>query len=93
MALPYPDGQVYFKRSALNLNTPPYNFDVQDPGSFYENFLLENVWNNWAFASNTNPTIDHVPAHPRSKAVKGYGSGYEKKFGKSHFSRIICTLV
>ena len=93
MALPYPEGQVYFRRSALNLNTPPYNFDVQDATSFYSHCLLENVWNTWAFSSNTNPNINNVPAHPRSKALKGHADNYGTLFGKSHFSRSICTLV
>ena len=93
MALPFPEGQVYFRRSALNLKNPPYNFDAQDTTSFYSHFLLENVWNTWAFSSHTNPTIDNIPTHPRSKPVKGYASGYGTHFGKLHSSTIICTLV
>ena len=94
MALPYPEGQVYFRRSALNLKDSPYNFDVQDTTSFYSHCLLENVWNTWAFSSNTNPSIDHIPTHPRSNPITGKAQGgYETRFGKSHFSRIICTLV
>ena len=84
MALPYPEGAVYFKRSVLNLKTPPYNFDAQDDSAFYSHCLLENTWNTWAFSSHTTPDINHIPSHIRSKAVRGYGQNYNTQFGKSH---------
>lgn len=34
MALPYPEGEVYFKRSALELAESDFNFDPDDLKSF-----------------------------------------------------------
>ena len=81
MALPYPEGQVYFRRTALKLLDAGYNFDAENDKSFYSHCLLENVWNTWAFSSNTNPDINHVPYHPRATAKKGFADSYGTYFG------------
>ena len=81
MALPYPEGAVYFRRSALRLHGYGYNFDVQRDTDFYSHFLLENVWNYWAFSPNTTPNVSNVPTHPRSRVLTGTASSYRTRFG------------
>ena len=84
MALPYPEGQVYFRRTALRLPTSPYNFDVQNDRTFYSHCLLENVWNTFAFTNWTTPSLGNIPSHPRSRVIRGRGQLYRTDFGKSH---------
>ena len=87
MALPYPEGQVFFKRTALRSSY--YNFDVEnDDKAFYSHFLLENTWNTWAFSNGTTPDLSHIPSHPRSSVLKGRAQNYRTEFGKSDSSMI-----
>ena len=44
MSLPYPEGEVFFKRSALK--HPSSGFDADSQASFYKHALVETVWNN-----------------------------------------------
>ena len=84
MALPYPEGSVYFRRTALRLPTPPWNFDVQNERTFYSHCLIENVWNTEAFHYGTStPSPGTLETHPRSRVVVGQGQSYRTRFGKS----------
>lgn len=86
MALPYPEGAVYFKRTALSLQSSPWDFDVQNDQTFYSHCLIENVWNPWAYNYGKSvPSAENVATHPRSKVVVGQGEGYATQFGKSKF--------
>ena len=81
MALPYPEGAVYFRRTALHLRDSRYNFDVQNDRTFYTHGLLETTWNYWSFAPWTNPTVFNLPTHPRSRALKGKPQSWGTEFG------------
>ncbi|MCJ1227484.1 hypothetical protein MMC12_004140 [Toensbergia leucococca] len=74
MALPYPEGEVYFKSATLKLN----NFDASDDMSFYSNFLVEYVWNR---PYCTNFEIETTKNHPRSTLRTGFGDLWATRFG------------
>ncbi|KAL8881225.1 MAG: hypothetical protein Q9198_001530 [Flavoplaca austrocitrina] len=75
MALPYPEGEVYFKRSLLKY--PGFAIDSNDK-DFYSNVLVESVWNTWY---NSNLEIPLTKPHIRAKLVSGYGEWYNTHFG------------
>ena len=85
MALPYPEGAVYFRRSALHLRQSPHNFDAQHDRTFYSHCLLEHVWNYYTFAPWTNPNVSAKATHPRARVETGTPQQYRTEFGKSHF--------
>ncbi len=58
MALPYPEGEVFFKRSALN--DAIYGWNADDEVHFYDRMLVEYVYNQPFQISSTNDRV-----HPR----------------------------
>jgi hypothetical protein len=83
MALPYPEGEVLFKRSVLKHSS---GFDAENMESFYAHALVETVWNDWV-RSGRNPGSSDIH-HPRTpfKVVDSeqwgtnYGIWYSQKF-------------
>lgn len=73
MALPYPEGEVYFKRSALKY--PGFAIDTDDK-TFYSHVLVETVWNMWHNSGITAPKFHH----PRAKPISGYAEWYNTQF-------------
>ncbi|KAJ5727754.1 hypothetical protein N7493_005574 [Penicillium malachiteum] len=69
MALSYPEGECFFKRSGLK--TPYY--DANNAHHFYGHFMLEYIWNRPAFHGRTAAEPPGGHYHPRSsfKVVKG----------------------
>lgn len=85
MALPYPEGEVYFKRSALKLPDGEYKYFADEPAAFYTHVLVEQVWNVWASSNNTDPSIKNMPHHMRAEHKTGTASQYNTEFGELHF--------
>ena len=50
MAIPYPEGEVLFKRNVLNHSS---GFDADNEDSFYKHALIESAWNGWVAAGRT----------------------------------------
>ncbi|KAL8922318.1 MAG: hypothetical protein Q9208_005288 [Pyrenodesmia sp. 3 TL-2023] len=75
MALPYPEGEVYFKRSSLKY--PGFAIDTDDK-TFYSHALVETVWNSWF---NHNDEAKNTKPHVRAKHVQGLGMWYATLFG------------
>lgn len=86
MALPYPEGEVYFKRSALQLPQGDYKYSADEPLAFYSHVLIEQVWNAWASSESTIPSSKNVPTHLRADHKIGSASYYGTEFGKLYFS-------
>lgn len=76
MALPYPEGAVYFKTGALNQP----GFDATNDKDFYSHFLVEYGWNRSVFSgSDLNKRQED---HPHvGKLTTGYASWYATRFG------------
>lgn len=94
MALSYPEGECFFKRSGLR--TPYY--DADNTHQFYGHFLLGYIWNKPAFhGSDAKPEWSISTHHYRSgyKVVKGslwetnYGAWTNMfvMYGKNPYSR------
>ena len=86
MALPYPEGIVYFKSAALKQS----GYDATNEKDFYGNFLVEYIWNDALFAAddfNKGTIQDHVRS---GKIHTGYGVGYGTKFGV--FDKMYCSF-
>ncbi|KAI4276153.1 MAG: hypothetical protein LQ337_002693 [Flavoplaca oasis] len=75
MALPYPEGEVYFKISLPKY--PGFAIDKDDK-DFYSNVLVESVWNTWY---DFNLEIPLIRPHIRAELVTGYGEWYRTHFG------------
>ncbi|PWY67076.1 hypothetical protein BO94DRAFT_434434, partial [Aspergillus sclerotioniger CBS 115572] len=69
MALSYPEGECFFKRSALRSAT----YDADKPEHFYSHMLVEYIWNRPAFQGSDSEYASDVHFHPRSpyRVVKG----------------------
>lgn len=81
MALPYPEGEVFFKRSALKLPQGNYKYSADEPEAFYTYVLVEQVWNTWASSNNTEPSIKMMPGHKRAEHKTGTAGLYNTEFG------------
>jgi hypothetical protein len=74
MALPYPEGEVFFERSVLRA---PGGYSANNIDHFYSHFMVEYIWNvpaNHGSKSANSPNGHH---HSRSpyKIVKGSNWG------------------
>lgn len=76
MAIPYPEGDVYFRRSALKLPQDDYKYDAEDEKAFYGHILVETVWNTYASGPSTQPSNSSMKPHPRSKLAKDQAGGF-----------------
>lgn len=64
MALPYPEGEVFFRHAALRSNT----FNPGDDSHFYGHFLIEWVYNAWD--EQNGPARSHPRAHYRRETPR-----------------------
>ncbi|KAE8370897.1 hypothetical protein BDV27DRAFT_789 [Aspergillus caelatus] len=62
MALAYPEGECFFKRSALNSSNKNF-YQADRADHFYGHFLLEFIWN---VPSHTGDSARQRRSHPRS---------------------------
>ncbi|KAJ5782507.1 hypothetical protein N7457_004281 [Penicillium paradoxum] len=69
MSLAYPEGECFFKRSALKTSV----YDADRPEHFYAHLMVEFIWNRPAFHGSDSPYDRNRHYHPRSvyKVVKG----------------------
>ncbi|KAI9373510.1 hypothetical protein BJX61DRAFT_552185 [Aspergillus egyptiacus] len=65
MALPYPEGECFFKRSALK-SEKSGRFDAEDPAHFYSTMIIEMVWNKEAHHGSKEANSPHGHPHNRS---------------------------
>jgi len=82
MALAYPEGTVFFERSAIS-NKNPAHYQASNVEHFYSHFMIEYVWNKEAdFKKAANAPKGH--SHPRSdySIVRGWFWGSD--FGVYH---------
>ena len=76
MALPYPEGAVYFKTEALK----QYGYDATNEQDFYGNFLVEYIWNQSVYQAKALDS--KIQDHPHSgKIHTGYAQWYNTRFG------------
>ena len=59
MAMTYPEGECFFKRSVISNSF----YNANDPEEFYSNFMIEYLWN---VPSQPEFYDDEIPTHPRS---------------------------
>ncbi|KAK6810952.1 hypothetical protein RU639_013269 [Aspergillus parasiticus] len=76
MALPYPEGKCYFKRSALR-HRYYGGYDADDDNQFYKHILVEYIWNVEADHGSRAANSPNGYSHPRSKSGNRF-KGYEK---------------
>ncbi|PYI00109.1 hypothetical protein BO71DRAFT_404826 [Aspergillus ellipticus CBS 707.79] len=69
MSFTYPEGECFFKRSALRSST----YDPDKPEHFYGHLLVEYIWNRPAFHGSSSYYTKDIHYHPRSpyRVVKG----------------------
>ena len=89
MAMPYPEGEVFFDRKVLS--QPKAGYDASNPKDFYSHFMIEYVWNIPAYhgSKNANSTKTIMKDFLGKKfpyLIKGAGhkhrrSGYKVAIG------------
>ena len=76
-SLPYPEGQVFFKTSALKQT----GFTASDQEQFYGHFLVEYVWNNAFMGGDALKAKEPLQAHAHAGGVQTeYAQWYGTKF-------------
>lgn len=83
MAVPYPQGECFFKRSALkSLGKDKARFDANNPSHFYSTMLIEMVWNRESHHGSKKCNSPEGHPHRRSdyKIVRG-GGGWKTDYG------------
>jgi hypothetical protein len=83
MAMPYREGEAFFKRSALKSQSDG-GFNAEDPAHFYSTMLVEMVWNVPVHHGSKNARADTSPKghpHARSNYQIVYGSGWGTAYG------------
>ncbi|KAF9773546.1 hypothetical protein IL306_008618 [Fusarium sp. DS 682] len=65
MALPYPEGEVFFMRSVL-ANRDPVHYHADNPEHFYSHFMVEYIWNVEADHGSKNANSWDGHYHQRS---------------------------
>lgn len=86
MSIAYPEGEVYFKRSALNHHSS--GFDADDKASFYKHGLVETVWNN-RFCNGSEHKASFVHKHAglnRYRADMWQTDYYTWSYQRIHFT-------
>ena len=83
MALPYPEGEVLFRRSALSHHS---GFNANDAQLFYSHALVETVWN-VAFVQGLSVDTKNW-VHPRSPMNVVTGQMWRTHFGFFDFQRV-----
>jgi hypothetical protein len=77
MAMPYPEGEAFFERSALKSKSDG-RFNAEDPAHFYSTMLVQMVWNVEAHHGSKNARANASPKghpHARSNYQTVYGGG------------------
>ena len=74
MAVPYPQGECFFKRSALKSESAG-RFNAEDPSHFYSNMLVEMLWNQESHHGSVNSKSPGGHPHRRSDYKIVYGGG------------------
>ncbi|KAL8693756.1 MAG: hypothetical protein Q9224_003694 [Gallowayella concinna] len=83
MAIPYPEGEVLFRRSALSHRS---GFRADDKSSFYSHALVETVWN---VAITQDRSVDTSRyQHPRSTMRVVKGQLWRTHFGFFDYQRV-----
>ncbi|KAB8210360.1 hypothetical protein BDV34DRAFT_220954 [Aspergillus parasiticus] len=80
MALPYPEGKCYFKRSALR-HRYYGGYDADDDNQFYKHILVEYIWNVEADHGSRAANSPNGYSHPRSKYGIYKGSNWGTHYG------------
>ncbi|GAM38921.1 hypothetical protein TCE0_034r10049 [Talaromyces pinophilus] len=83
MAFAYPQGECFFKRSALKSSDPKGRYDAENPLRFYSCLLVEMIWNREAYhGSKECNEYGGGHSHKRSdfKMVWG-GGGWQTTYG------------
>ncbi|CAO1600292.1 MAG: hypothetical protein LQ349_009024 [Xanthoria aureola] len=83
MALPYPEGEVLFRRSALSHQS---GFNASNAQSFYSHALVETAWN-MAFVQGLSVDTRNW-VHPRSPMNVVKGQMWRTYFGFFDFQRV-----
>ncbi|KAF5971273.1 hypothetical protein FCOIX_9952 [Fusarium coicis] len=80
MAMPYPEGEVFFARSVLR-NRDSAGYQADNPEHLYSHFMLEYIWNVEADhgSKNANSWTGHY--HHRSPYAIVMGSGWNTHYG------------
>ncbi|KAJ5759477.1 hypothetical protein N7520_006633 [Penicillium odoratum] len=71
MAIPYPQGECFFKRSSLTSEKPD-RFNAENPAHFYSTLIVETIWNKEAYHGEKNC---QNRSNPRSDLKVVYGGG------------------
>ncbi|KAM0347326.1 hypothetical protein ACHAPU_004845 [Fusarium lateritium] len=81
MAIPYPEGEVFFARSVLR-NDNPNHYQADNVEHFYSHFMVEYIWNVEADHGSKNANSPRGHSHPRSgySIVRG-GGGWKTDYG------------
>jgi hypothetical protein len=80
MALPYPEGEVFFMRSVLR-NKDPAHYQADNPAHFYSHFMVEYIWNVEADHGSKNANSWDGHYHQRSPYAIVKGSGWGTHYG------------
>ncbi|PLB53834.1 hypothetical protein P170DRAFT_504745 [Aspergillus steynii IBT 23096] len=77
MSLAYPEGECFFKRSALRTST----YDPDKPEHFYAHMLVEYIWNRPAYSGAGSYYTQNVHHHPRSSYKVVRGDNWSTSYG------------
>ncbi|PYI35244.1 hypothetical protein BP00DRAFT_412198 [Aspergillus indologenus CBS 114.80] len=77
MSFAYPEGECFFKRSALRSST----YDPDKPEHFYGHLLVEYIWNRAAYSGDSAYYTKDVHYHPRSAYRVVKGDWWDTKYG------------
>ncbi|KAJ5646933.1 hypothetical protein N7490_003305 [Penicillium lividum] len=78
MAIPYPQGECFFKRSSLT-SEKPERFNAENPAHFYDTLIVEPIWNKVAYHGEKNC---QNRSNPRSDLKVVYdGGGWKTHYG------------
>ncbi|KAL5590384.1 hypothetical protein FOBRF1_013941 [Fusarium oxysporum] len=80
MAIPYPEGEVFFIRSVLR-NKDPTHYQADNPAHFYSHLMVEFIWNVEADHGSKNANSWTGHSHPRSPYTIVTGSGWNTHYG------------
>ncbi|KAF1814000.1 hypothetical protein P152DRAFT_372319, partial [Eremomyces bilateralis CBS 781.70] len=81
MAVPYPQGECFFKKSALQ-SAVEGRFNAENPLHFYSNLMVEVIWNRESHHGPNEAKIPTGHPHRRSDYKIVYGdAGWQTEYG------------
>lgn len=81
MALAYPEGECFFKRSALNAQQQD-GYHADNCKDFYSHIMVEYIWNQEAYHGSTDAkTYTGKRSHPRSEYRVVNGDWWNTDYG------------